>query len=172
MTAPRAQTVDTPDGQFVIVESAAGTVVAAGWADSVEQIAAQAGITDAIEVRTGDGSAGELASAAAVRAYYAGDLRAVDAVPVAPHGTELQGAVWEELRRIEPGTTVSYGELTGLLGKEPTATRAVASACGRNPVGLFIPCHRVVASDGALSGFAWGLPVKASLLEHEMLNPL
>lgn len=163
MDRARAQSIDTPDGPFAVVESGEGAVLAAGWSESIEAIALQAGLEEAPL-----GSDG-LASAEAVRAYYADDLRAIDAVPVAPQGTELQRAVWRKLRSIEPGATVSYGELTRALGHPPTAIRAVASACARNPVGLFVPCHRVVAANGALSGFAWGLPVKAALLEREML---
>ncbi|MCI5050272.1 MAG: methylated-DNA--[protein]-cysteine S-methyltransferase [Rickettsiales bacterium] len=93
----------------------------------------------------------------------------VDELPITldvEQGTELQRAVWDELLRIPYGETITYSELAKRVGK-PTAVRAVASACGKNPMPLLIPCHRVVAKDGTLGGFTWGLPVKEQLLRQE-----
>lgn len=81
-------------------------------------------------------------------------------------GTELQRRVWEELRTIPYGATVSYSDLA-LRVEHPDAVRAVASACGKNPIPLIIPCHRVVSKDGSLGGFAWGLDKKEALLGLE-----
>lgn len=86
--------------------------------------------------------------------------------PLAPHGTPFQRAVWDALLRIPPGTTTSYATLARALGM-PRATRAVAAAVGRNPLSVLIPCHRVVGSDGSLTGYAGGLGRKRALLDLE-----
>lgn len=101
-----------------------------------------------------------------VRAYYAGDLSALDDLPVKGGGTPFQERVWAELRRIRVGTTVSYSELAARLG-DTKAVRAVGLANGRNPISVVVPCHRVIGSDGTLTGYGGGLPRKAWLLNHE-----
>ena len=88
------------------------------------------------------------------------------AVPVRQHGTDLQHRGWEALRRIAPGAPLAYAEFAAELGS-PSAVRAAASICARNAVALFVPCHRVLRSDGSLGGFAWGVEVKRSLLARE-----
>jgi methylated-DNA-[protein]-cysteine S-methyltransferase len=97
--------------------------------------------------------------------YFAGRRRTFD-LPLAPTGTPFQLAVWEQLRRIPTGTTVSYGELAQRVGR-PGAARAVGAAVGRNPISVIVPCHRVVGSSGALTGFAGGLDRKRALLALE-----
>jgi AraC family transcriptional regulator, regulatory protein of adaptative response / methylated-DNA-[protein]-cysteine methyltransferase len=87
-------------------------------------------------------------------------------VPLDLRGTALQLRVWDTLRKIPRGTTTSYGELARAIGA-PRAVRAVARACGANPVAIVVPCHRVVAKDGALTGYRWGLARKKKLLEAE-----
>lgn len=101
-----------------------------------------------------------------VRAYYAGELAAVDDLPVQGGGTPFQERVWAELRRIPVGTTISYGELATRLG-DKNAMRAVGLANGRNPISVVVPCHRVIGSDGTLTGYGGGLPRKTWLLNHE-----
>ena len=91
---------------------------------------------------------------------------AITTVAVRQHGTEMQRVGWEALRRITPGQPLSYTEFAIELGS-PQAVRAAASVCARNAPALFVPCHRVLRSDGSLGGFAWGLDVKRSLLERE-----
>lgn len=98
-------------------------------------------------------------------AYFAGQLREFD-VPLAAAGTPFQQAVWSALRRVPYGTTCTYGELAAAIGR-PTAVRAVGAANGRNPVCLVVPCHRVVGSTGALTGYAGGTERKAFLLDLE-----
>ena len=101
-----------------------------------------------------------------VRAYLAGDLRALDSVAVDPGGTEFQRTVWSALRTIPVGATRTYGQLAASIGR-PTAPRAVGLANGRNPVAIVIPCHRVIGSNAALTGYGGGLPRKQWLLRHE-----
>jgi len=101
-----------------------------------------------------------------LEAYFAGDLGALEAVDAAPWGTPFQREVWAAVRRIPPGRTISYGALAGLLGR-PGAARAVALANARNPVPIVIPCHRVIGSDGSLTGYGGGLRRKRWLLRHE-----
>ncbi len=86
--------------------------------------------------------------------------------PLDVRGTAFQQAVWQGLRAIAPGQTVSYAELAQRLGR-PGAHRAVAQACGANPLAVVIPCHRVVRADGGLSGYRWGVARKAALLQRE-----
>lgn len=103
---------------------------------------------------------------AAFDTYFAGGVRALDGIPVETNGTAFQRAVWQELRRIAPGTTMSYGGLALRLGAE-NGSRAVGSANGSNPIGIIVPCHRVIGSDGSLTGYAGGVSRKAWLLLHE-----
>ncbi len=97
--------------------------------------------------------------------YFAGDRRDFDLRAHAP-GTPFQRLVWDELRRIDYGHTASYGEVALNIGA-PTASRAVGGANGRNPISIIVPCHRVVGSNGLLTGYAGGLTAKQWLLEHE-----
>jgi len=108
----------------------------------------------------------ESAFARAVRAYFAGDLRALDDLPVRVRGTSFETAVWQMLRRIPVGQTWSYAALAAALDR-PRAVRAVGRANGRNPVSLVLPCHRVIGADGRLVGYGGGLERKAWLLRHE-----
>ena len=98
-------------------------------------------------------------------AYFAGTLRAFT-VPLDFNGTDFQKSVWAELLKIPHGETRSYGEIAHRLGR-PTASRAVGAANGRNPISIIAPCHRVIGSNGALTGFAGGLDVKRRLLALE-----
>jgi methylated-DNA-[protein]-cysteine S-methyltransferase len=111
-------------------------------------------------------SADPFGVSAKVRAYLEGDLVALDAIPVETGGTPFQQRMWAALRRISPGTTVSYAELAVELGR-PSGARAVGATNGRNPIAIVVPCHRVVGTDGSLTGYAGGLWRKRWLLTHE-----
>jgi methylated-DNA-[protein]-cysteine S-methyltransferase len=102
----------------------------------------------------------------ALDAYLAGDPVALDALRVAPRGTDFQRRVWVALRAIPAGATASYGDIARAVGA-PRAVRAVGAANGTNPVSIIVPCHRVIGSDGSLTGYGGGLPRKAWLLAHE-----
>ena len=97
--------------------------------------------------------------------YFARERRAFD-LPVAPSGTPFQQRIWSELQRIGYGETISYAELAARIGR-PTAIRAAGAANGANPVSIIIPCHRVIGSDGSLTGYGGGLETKRRLLELE-----
>ncbi len=101
-----------------------------------------------------------------IRAYFQGDINALEAIEVDFGGTRFQQQVWRQLRRIRPGTTMSYGQLARRV-RRPQAARAVGAANGRNPIALIVPCHRAIGSNGALTGYAGGLDRKRWLLDHE-----
>jgi methylated-DNA-[protein]-cysteine S-methyltransferase len=98
--------------------------------------------------------------------YFDGDLAALDGIEVELHGTPFQKNVWQALRRIPAGTTISYSELARRVG-DPAAVRAVGTANGANPVAVIVPCHRVIGSNGSLTGYGGGLDRKQWLLAHE-----
>ena len=97
--------------------------------------------------------------------YLSGERTEFD-LPLVLEGTEFQVAAWRALARVAYGRTASYATQAASIGR-PTATRAVGAANGRNPVAIFLPCHRIVGSDGSLTGFAGGLETKRWLLAHE-----
>jgi methylated-DNA-[protein]-cysteine S-methyltransferase len=99
-------------------------------------------------------------------AYFAGEIGALDKIEVRARGTSFQQRVWRALRDIPPGHTWSYGELAEYIGT-PGASRAVGSANASNPVGIIVPCHRVVRSDGTIGGYGGGIERKRWLLRHE-----
>jgi len=109
--------------------------------------------------------------AAQLEAYFAGDLKEFT-VPLAPSGTSFQLAVWTELTKIPYGSTVSYGDIARALGKRLVASRAVGLANGANPISVIVPCHRVIGSDGSLTGYGGGLERKELLLRLEGAGPV
>ncbi|ABC24152.1 methylated-DNA--[protein]-cysteine S-methyltransferase [Rhodospirillum rubrum] len=124
-------------------------------------------------LEVGDGAAlipkdDPLGASSALAAYFAGDLTALDALPVHYGGTPFQNRVWKALRTIAFGQTLSYAALAERIGA-PGACRAVGRANGLNPLSLVLPCHRVIGGSGALTGYAGGLARKAWLLRHEGL---
>jgi methylated-DNA-[protein]-cysteine S-methyltransferase len=104
-----------------------------------------------------------------IRAYLAGDYGSLADLPVNAGGTDFQQLVWQGLRSIPVGTTLTYGELAAQLGK-PTAARAVGMANSLNPVAIVVPCHRVIGAQAKLTGYAGGLDRKQWLLEHERVD--
>ena len=102
----------------------------------------------------------------ALTAYADGDLAALDTVAVRQPGGPFMQRAWDQLRGVKAGETDSYAGLARRAGS-PDAVRAAGQACARNRVAPFVPCHRIVRTDGSLGGYAYGLPVKAALLAHE-----
>src|SRR5262245_6554735 len=102
----------------------------------------------------------------ALDGYFDGELDTLDDIRVATSGTPFQRAVWKALRKIKPGATRSYGQIAASIGR-PNASRAVGAANGSNPIAIVVPCHRVIGSNGTLTGYGGGLPRKQWLLDHE-----
>jgi methylated-DNA-[protein]-cysteine S-methyltransferase len=159
----------TPIGELLIVADQAGSLRAIGWTDHESRMLHS--------LRLHNGSSLELQNrrdphgfTSALRAYFSGDLAAIDGLPVAAGGTAFQSLVWAALRQIPRGTTVSYAGLAVRLGK-PSAVRAVGLANGANPVGIVVPCHRVIGSNGTLTGYGGGIERKRWLLQHEGALP-
>jgi methylated-DNA-[protein]-cysteine S-methyltransferase len=100
-----------------------------------------------------------------LEAYFAGELTGFD-LALRLDGTDFERRVWDQLLAIPYGETLSYGEVARRLG-QPTASRAVGLANGRNPIGIIVPCHRVIGADGTLTGYGGGLPRKRALLDLE-----
>ncbi|WP_433307841.1 methylated-DNA--[protein]-cysteine S-methyltransferase [Actinoplanes sp. CA-030573] len=158
------QTMDTPTGPLTIVVGDTGAVRAAGFTDDVGELLPlihrgllePAAPADDIGPVTGH-----------VRSYLDGDRGALDRVVVEQRtGGEFMAHAWRVMREIKPGHPVTYTQFAELAGR-PAAIRGAASACARNPVALFTPCHRVLRLDGSLGGYRWGLPVKRWLLDFE-----
>ena len=101
-----------------------------------------------------------------LEAYFDGELSALDTIPVLAKGTPFQQQVWTALRTIPAGTTLSYSALAQQIGR-PTAVRAVGLANGSNPIGVVVPCHRVIGANGTLTGYGGGINRKSWLLTHE-----
>jgi methylated-DNA-[protein]-cysteine S-methyltransferase len=101
--------------------------------------------------------------------FFAGDLHAVDDIGTATAGTPFQRSVWNELHKIPTGSVTSYGALAQKIGRS-SAARAVGLANGSNPIGIVVPCHRVIGSNGTLTGYGGGLERKRWLLDHEARN--
>lgn len=165
MTDAIIQTLDTPDGPFTVLEDTEGRVLASGWTDDAERIVARL----ADRHRPERVVAGAVRAAEAVDAFYDGQVEHAMQVPVRQFGTDLFAEGWRQLRAIPAGSVLTYTELASAMGR-PEAIRAAASVCARNAPALFVPCHRVLRSDGTLGGFAWGLDVKRSLLERESVG--
>lgn len=160
----RLERVPSPLGELVLVMDEADRLRTLGWSDREDRWRG--------DLRRRHGAVhlvptpGPSAAAEALARYFAGDLKALEALPVEPGGTVFQRAFWQALRGIPPGTRLTYAQLAARIG-HPAAVRAVGHANGANPISLVIPCHRLVGSQGSLTGFGGGLPRKAWLLAHE-----
>lgn len=158
-------TMTTPDGPFTII-ARDGAVLSSGWTADPADLAGQIHASlrpDGLE------TVSTLAGISpAVDAFYSGDPEPAMAVPVLQRSGPFRAHAWDVLRLVAPGQPVTYTEYAALAGN-PKAVRAAASACAFNAAALFVPCHRVVRTDGTLGGFRWGLPVKERLLAREAL---
>lgn len=163
MTPPLdALTVVTPVGVLAVLVDD-GVVVGSGFTDLDDVLRRLSPDLAARGVRPRRESGGV---AAAVRAWLTGDLRALDTVAVRQPGGPFLQQAWTAMRTIPPGTTWTYAQLAAAAGR-PAAVRAAGSACARNLVAPFVPCHRVVRSDGTLGGYFYGSAAKEWLLQHE-----
>ena len=155
--------VDSPIGRLLLLGD--GQALTGLWMIDAERH----------EARRGGGPRPDPAAfrevAAQLEAYFAGDLKEFT-VPLAPAGTPFQLAVWTELTKIPYGTTSTYGAIALTLGKSLVAARAVGLANGSNPISVIVPCHRVIGSDGSLTGYGGGLERKELLLRLEGAAPV
>jgi methylated-DNA-[protein]-cysteine S-methyltransferase len=171
-------TIDTPAGPFTILAGDDNAVRAAGFTTDVGRLLAL--VHPSLRAEKAGPQRGRLVSprprpdlgpvTAAMRSYLDGDLAAIDEVAVEQRtGGPFLAHAWETLRQVKPGEPVTYTGFAELAGR-PGATRAAATACARNAVALFVPCHRVIGVDGTLRGYRWGLDIKKWLLAHEGTN--
>lgn len=160
-------TLDTGAGPFTMVTSDDG-VHAAGFTGDAEVLLSRLPALEQARAVREVPDAGPATQA--VRRYLAGELDAIDAVPVVQDGGAFTAAAWRAMRAVPAGGTLTYTELAERAGNVE-AVRAAGAACADNRVALFVPCHRVLRSDGNLGGFLWGLPVKQWLLTHEGALP-
>ncbi len=157
--------IDTPAGPLTVIASN-GVVVASGFAD-LDQVRDR--LPASLEGHRVVADVDLEAIGEAVRAYAEGQHDALDSVLVEQPGGPFSQEVWRVMRHIPAGETWSYAELAAKAGR-PTAVRAVGQACATNRVAPFVPCHRVVRSDGSMGGYAYGLEVKRSLLAFERVD--
>lgn len=156
----------TPLGEMLVVTDARGRLRALDWSDTearLRSLLRRQYRGSSIELRP---SATSSTATRAMRDYFRGDVFGIDQLEIATGGTDFQREVWRALRRIPCGESTHYGALAARLGK-PLAVRAVGLANGANPIGVIVPCHRVLGANGALTGYAGGLERKRWLLEHE-----
>jgi methylated-DNA-[protein]-cysteine S-methyltransferase len=162
--------VDTPIGEMLIVADREGNLRSMGWTDH------ETGMRRLLRLHYGEnGFRLERARnpnglTYAISSYFEGDLMAIDILPVQTAGTPFQREVWRALRNIPCGTTVSYAKVAEQIGR-PAAVRAVGLANGSNPVGVVVPCHRVIGANGSLTGYGGGIERKSWLLEYEGSAP-
>jgi len=163
--------VATPIGVVALVTNEAGAVCACGFVDNHRRMAETLQRYDTAPAFRLVRTANPGGVSSAVRAYFDGELAALDAIPVEIGGTAFEAAVWRALRRIPCGQTRSYRDMAEALGR-PRAVRAIGMANGKNPAGLIVPCHRVIGADGSLTGYGGGLERKRWLLRHEGALPV
>lgn len=158
--------LDSPLGVMMLVTDAQQVVRALDFADH------RARLRRGLREHYGEVELTEIPAPAeiadALARYFDGELEALNVLRTATAGSELQRQVWAALRRIPAGTTTTYGKLAKELGfDDPRAAIDMGAANGANPIAIIVPCHRVIASNGDLKGYAWGLHRKRWLLEHE-----
>jgi methylated-DNA-[protein]-cysteine S-methyltransferase len=158
--------IETPIGEMLIVADRDGHLRAVDWTDH------EARMLRLLRLHYGDHgyrlepARNPSALADVISSYFAGNLKAIDLLPVQTAGTPFQREVWRALREIPCGVTLSYAKLAERIGR-PAAVRAVGLANGSNPIGVVVPCHRVIGANGSLTGYGGGIERKRWLLEHE-----
>ena len=156
----------TPIGELIVIADRQGRLRAIDWTDHearlLHLLRAQYRKQDfTLEPKRNSGGL-----TSAMKAYFAGDLGIIDGLPVETAGTRFQRAVWSALRKIPCGATITYADLARRIGR-PRAVRAAGAANGANPVSIVVPCHRVIGTNGTLTGYGGGIERKSWLLIHE-----
>jgi methylated-DNA-[protein]-cysteine S-methyltransferase len=165
MSPATVATVPTPTGPFTVIatrDDDGEVVLASGWTAEADELL----LLVHRSLRPESVTAGTPAALDAVEAYLAGDVAVVDRVRVRQLSGPFLTEAWDVLRTVPAGRPDTYAAFAARCGR-PAAVRAAAQACARNAAALFVPCHRVLGSDGGLGGFRWGTPVKRWLLDHE-----
>jgi methylated-DNA-[protein]-cysteine S-methyltransferase len=158
--------VKTPIGELAIVADEGGKLRAVEWTEHDDRMHRSFRLhygEDGYALKKARNPAG---LSAALRAYFDGELTAIDGLKVATGGTDFQKSVWKALRAIPCGETISYAALAQRVGR-PKAVRAVGHANGDNPISVVVPCHRVIGTNGSLTGYGGGIARKRWLLAHE-----
>ena len=155
-------TIDTAMGPITVVETDE-VVLAAGYYPGPQPLIERLG--DVRPDQVSDNPDGPAAKA--LRAYLAGEVDVFDGLTVRQPGSPYRQRVWEEMRKVRAGETISYSELAR-RARNPRAVRAAATCCAQNLIAPIVPCHRIVRSDGSLGGYGYGLETKRWLLDHEL----
>jgi methylated-DNA-[protein]-cysteine S-methyltransferase len=158
--------IETPIGELLLVADDVGKLRAVDWADYESRMLRLLRLHYGKDEFHLEPAHNPHDLRDAINHYFAGGLEAISDIPVQTAGTAFQRSVWNELRKIPSGATVSYGKLAEQIAR-PKAVRAVGLANGANPIGIVVPCHRVIGSDGSLTGYGGGVERKRWLLEHE-----
>lgn len=156
--------IDTPIGEFIIVADEEGCLRALDWSSHEARL--QKLLRRHCVTFTFQPNRNPYGFADAMHAYFAGDAKVIDRLPVRFGGTPFQQRVWTALRNIPSGITISYSELARRIG-QPKVVRAVGLANGSNPLSVVVPCHRVIGANGDLTGYGGGVERKRWLLAHE-----
>jgi methylated-DNA-[protein]-cysteine S-methyltransferase len=160
------ETLTTPIGKLIVISDEIGQLRAIDWTDYDDRMRRLLTRHYGRDKITLTPAACESGLASAIAAYFNGDLRAIDTLSTATAGTTFQKRVWQALREIPVGRTWSYRDVAHRIG-QPAAVRAVGLTNGANPIGIVVPCHRVIGADGSLTGYGGGLERKRWLLDHE-----
>jgi methylated-DNA-[protein]-cysteine S-methyltransferase len=159
-------TVSTPIGPMMIASDLPGNLRVALFTEDLEVVRRQLRLHYGAHGFTFEPAAHPHGLSEAISRYFTGELNAIDTIPVETGGTPFQREVWCALRQIPCGKTTSYGQLAQRIGR-PAAVRAVGLSNCANPVAVIVPCHRVIGSNGSLTGYGGGIERKRWLLDHE-----
>ena len=159
-------TISTPVGPMMIAADLLGNLRVALFTEDLDVVRRQLRLQYGAHGFTLEPATNPYGISEAISRYFVGELNAIDTIPVQTAGTSFQREVWCALRQIPCGKTISYGQLVQHIGR-PAAVRAVGLANGANPIAVIVPCHRVIGSNGSLTGYGGGLERKRWLLDHE-----
>jgi methylated-DNA-[protein]-cysteine S-methyltransferase len=162
--------LETPIGQMLILTDTEGNLRVIDWLDHEPRMRLLLQHQYRKQGLILQESATPNACTRALESYFAGDLLAIDNLPTKTGGTPFQQKVWKALQQIPCGVTISYTQLAMRIGQS-SAVRAVGLANGANPIGVVVPCHRVIGTNGSLTGYGGGLHRKIWLLQHESARP-